>query len=105
MSCGTLLPLICHSPPARFDEYRASLVQHLHDFTLRHWDPAMRQIGAQALAAIHVQRQNSRELHASLDREVGLFGSRPCLSTDTPTGSSRSFVQSIRTAFTAQCWL
>lgn len=105
MSCGTLLLLICHSPPARFDEYRASLVQHLHDFTLRHWDPAMRQIGAQALAAIHVQQQNPQELAASLDREVGSSGSCTCLSTDTPTGSSRSFVQSTRTASTAQCWL
>ncbi|KAI0822273.1 TBCD protein [Trametes gibbosa] len=37
---------------AEHEEYRAFLIDHLLSVTLRHWDPAMRQIGAQSLRAI-----------------------------------------------------
>ncbi|KAJ8691519.1 hypothetical protein PTI98_011083 [Pleurotus ostreatus] len=37
---------------ALFEVYRESLFNHLIDVTIRHWDPAMRQIGAQSLQLI-----------------------------------------------------
>ncbi|KDQ25817.1 hypothetical protein PLEOSDRAFT_31767 [Pleurotus ostreatus PC15] len=37
---------------ALFEVYRESLFDHLIDVTIRHWDPAMRQIGAQSLQLI-----------------------------------------------------
>ena len=33
-------------------EYRDALLEHLMTVTLRHWDPAMRQLGAQSLRGI-----------------------------------------------------
>ena len=37
---------------ARHAEYRPFLIDHLLSVTLRHWDPQMRQLGAQSLRAI-----------------------------------------------------
>ncbi|TFK86795.1 ARM repeat-containing protein [Polyporus arcularius HHB13444] len=37
---------------AEHEEYRPFLIEHLLSVTLRHWDPAMRQIGAQSLRVI-----------------------------------------------------
>lgn len=34
------------------EEYRSAMLEHLHYTTLRHWDPAMRLIGAQSLKMI-----------------------------------------------------
>ncbi|KAJ9116353.1 hypothetical protein QFC22_004794 [Naganishia vaughanmartiniae] len=34
------------------EEYRSAMLEHLHYVTLRHWDPAMRLIGAQSLKLI-----------------------------------------------------
>ena len=36
----------------RHDEYRPSLLEHLITVTIRHWDPAMRQLGAKAIREI-----------------------------------------------------
>ncbi|KAI0657425.1 TBCD protein [Cubamyces menziesii] len=44
--------LVAAPEVAEHDEYRPFLIDHLLSVTLRHWDPAMRQIGAQSLRAI-----------------------------------------------------
>ncbi|KAI8978670.1 TBCD protein [Trametes punicea] len=44
--------LVAAPQVAEHEEYRPFLIDHLLSVTLRHWDPAMRQIGAQALRAI-----------------------------------------------------
>lgn len=36
----------------RHEEYRPFLIDHLLSVTLRHWDPAMRQLGAQSLRTV-----------------------------------------------------
>lgn len=37
---------------SRHEEYRTALVDHLISITLRHWDMAMRQLGAKSLRLI-----------------------------------------------------
>ncbi|OBZ71617.1 Tubulin-specific chaperone D [Grifola frondosa] len=44
--------LVAAPEVAEHEEYRTSLIDHLLSVTLRHWDPAMRQLGAQSLRAI-----------------------------------------------------
>ncbi|KAI0354961.1 TBCD protein [Trametes cingulata] len=44
--------LVAAPEVAEHEEYRQFLIDHLLSVTLRHWDPAMRQIGAQSLRAI-----------------------------------------------------
>ncbi|KAI0372156.1 TBCD protein [Pilatotrama ljubarskyi] len=44
--------LVAAREVAEHAEYRPFLIDHLLSVTLRHWDPAMRQIGAQSLRAI-----------------------------------------------------
>ncbi|KZT12037.1 TBCD protein [Laetiporus sulphureus 93-53] len=44
--------LVAAPEVAEHTEYRSYLMDHLLTTTLRHWDPAMRQLGAQALRAI-----------------------------------------------------
>ncbi|KAJ9124791.1 hypothetical protein QFC24_003160 [Naganishia onofrii] len=44
--------LISAPSVAIHEEYRAAMLEHLHYVTLRHWDPAMRLIGAQSLKLI-----------------------------------------------------
>ncbi|KAI0632121.1 TBCD protein [Trametes polyzona] len=44
--------LVAAPEVAEHEEYRPFLIDHLLSVTLRHWDPAMRQIGAQSLRAI-----------------------------------------------------
>ncbi|KAH9922790.1 ARM repeat-containing protein [Epithele typhae] len=44
--------LVAAPEVAVHDEYRDELVNHLINVTLRHWDPAMRQMAAQSLSAI-----------------------------------------------------
>ncbi|EIN12617.1 TBCD protein [Punctularia strigosozonata HHB-11173 SS5] len=44
--------LVAAPEVAEHSEYRPSLINHLHAVTLRHWDPAMRVLGARALRII-----------------------------------------------------
>ncbi|KAI9058356.1 TBCD protein [Trametes sanguinea] len=44
--------LVAAPEVAEHEEYRPFLIDHLLSVTIRHWDPAMRQIGAQSLRAI-----------------------------------------------------
>ncbi|OCH86383.1 TBCD protein [Obba rivulosa] len=44
--------LIAAAEVAEHLEYRTSLIDHLLKVTLRHWDPVMRQLGAQSLRAL-----------------------------------------------------
>ncbi|KAJ9099164.1 hypothetical protein QFC21_004044 [Naganishia friedmannii] len=44
--------LISAPQVAIHEEYRSAMLEHLHYVTLRHWDPAMRLIGAQSLKLI-----------------------------------------------------
>ncbi|KAI0670789.1 TBCD protein [Trametes maxima] len=44
--------LVAAPEVAEHEEYRPFLIEHLLSVTLRHWDSAMRQIGAQSLRAI-----------------------------------------------------
>ncbi|PWN43872.1 ARM repeat-containing protein [Ceraceosorus guamensis] len=44
--------LACAHRVAVHDVYRQSLLTHLQDITLNHWDPNMRELGAQAVANI-----------------------------------------------------
>ncbi|GHJ90423.1 hypothetical protein NliqN6_6825 [Naganishia liquefaciens] len=44
--------LVAAPQVAIHEEYRAAMLEHLHYTTLRHWDPAMRLIGAQSLKLI-----------------------------------------------------
>ncbi|KAI0761942.1 TBCD protein [Trametes elegans] len=44
--------LVAAPEVAEYEEYRPFLIDHLLSVTLRHWDPSMRQIGAQSLRAI-----------------------------------------------------
>lgn len=53
----------------RHEEYRPALIDHLLSVTLRHWDPAMRKLGAQSLASIS-QLDPSVLLQSSAKRVV-----------------------------------
>ncbi|KAI0917160.1 hypothetical protein AcV5_007706 [Taiwanofungus camphoratus] len=44
--------LVAAPEVAEHDDYQSSLIDHLLTITLRHWDPTMRQLGAQSLRAI-----------------------------------------------------
>ncbi len=46
------IPIKCLLSLRRHEEYRGCLIDHLLAVTLRHWDPAMREIGAQSLRCI-----------------------------------------------------
>ena len=44
--------LVAAPEVATFEEYRPSLIEHVIGTTLRHWDAAMRELGAQSLRGI-----------------------------------------------------
>ncbi|TCD65493.1 hypothetical protein EIP91_002577 [Steccherinum ochraceum] len=44
--------LVAAPEVAGYEEYRTVLIDHVLGFTLRHWDPVMRQLGAQSLKEI-----------------------------------------------------
>lgn len=49
--------------------YRSQMRDHLHNITLRHWDTAMRVLGAAALRAL-LALSGEDQLYESIHREV-----------------------------------
>jgi hypothetical protein len=66
-------PSSCHlltQLDVRHDEYRSHLLEYLHTRTLRHWDVAMRQIGAHSLRLLCDHTEKPELAETAMEREV-----------------------------------
>ncbi|TKY90576.1 hypothetical protein EX895_000574 [Sporisorium graminicola] len=65
--------LECAVKVAGFEEYRGYLLDHLLDVVTVHWDPAMRQLGAQSIAliAMHEPTVMLPEITTRLSKRIG----------------------------------